>query len=248
MSISPCLPGLIANLITPLLSAANLPPVCANLKIPCVPAHVSEALVLRSYPFGEADLVVSFLARDKGKLRGVAKRARRPKSPFGSGLERLSHVRLQFFQRENRELVNLDSCELIASQFALASDYAAGVALDFMAEVTEQLLPPAEPAERYFRLLLAVLDYLRVNQSGGVWQALTYFTLWSVKLSGFLPDLRASAESRAIAEEMLHTPVGSLTARNWTGETAADVRRFLIRQIEEHVERRLVTAQALETI
>jgi DNA repair protein RecO (recombination protein O) len=213
-----------------------------------VPAHVSEALVLRSFPFGEADLVVSFLTRDRGKLRGVAKRARRPKSAFGSGLERLSHVRMRYFQRETRELVNLDSCELIASQFALASDYPAGVALDYLAELAEQLLPPAEPGERFFRLLLAVLEYLRMRQADGVWQAVTYSTLWAVKLSGFLPELRVSAESRAIAEEMMRTPIAALTERKWSGETAADLRRFLIRQIEEHIERRLVTAQALDTI
>src|SRR4029450_9084677 len=86
-----------------------------------LPSRVSEALVLRTYPLKEADLIVSFLARDQGKLRGVAKRARRPKSAFGSGLERLSHVRMAYFQRENRELVNLDSCELIHRQFGLAS-------------------------------------------------------------------------------------------------------------------------------
>ncbi|MEO8029014.1 MAG: recombination protein O N-terminal domain-containing protein, partial [Bryobacteraceae bacterium] len=61
-----------------------------------MPARVSEAFVLRTYPFQEADLVVSFLTRDQGKLRGVAKRARRPKSNFGSGLERLSHIRMSF--------------------------------------------------------------------------------------------------------------------------------------------------------
>src|SRR5215813_13410926 len=89
---------------------------CDTLKFPRVPARVSEALVLRTYPLKEADLVVSFLTRDQGKLRGVAKRARRPKSSFGAGLERLSHVRMAYFQRESRELVNLDYCELIHSQ------------------------------------------------------------------------------------------------------------------------------------
>ena len=57
-----------------------------------MPARVSDTFVLRTYPFREADLIVSFLTRDLGKLRGVARRARRPKSPFGSGLERLSQV------------------------------------------------------------------------------------------------------------------------------------------------------------
>jgi len=73
---------------------------CVTLKFPRVPARVSEALVLRTYPLQEADLVVSFLTRDQGKLRGVAKRARRPKNAFGAGLERLSYVRMAYFQRE----------------------------------------------------------------------------------------------------------------------------------------------------
>src|ERR1700730_2423003 len=112
-----------------------------------MPARVSEAIVLQTYPFKESDLVVSFLARDAGRLRGVAKRARRPKSSFGSGLERLSQVKMFYFQRENRELVILASCDLIQSQCALMGDYGASIALDYLAEVSENLLPPAEPSE-----------------------------------------------------------------------------------------------------
>jgi DNA repair protein RecO (recombination protein O) len=213
-----------------------------------MPARVSESLILRSYPFREADLVVSFLTRDQGKLRGVARRARRPKNSFGAGLERLSYVRAAYFQRENRELVGLDSCELIFSPFELQSDYAAGVALDYLAEVAEQLLAPGEQNEKFFRLLLAVLEHLRAARSGGLWPAVNYFTLWAVRLSGFLPELRASPESLAIAGEMLKRPVAELTCRNWTRETAADLRRFLVRQIENHIERRLVTVPILEAL
>ena len=212
-----------------------------------MPARVSETFILRTYPFQEADLIVSFFARDQGKLRGVAKRARRPKSNFGSGLERLSLVRLSYFQKENRELVRLDSCELIQSQFGLISDYGMAVAVDFVTELCEQLLPPAETNERFFRLLAAVLDYLR--DGGDTWTAVTYFSLWSVRLSGFLPAaLRIGQESKAIAEEMLRKPVGQLTERNWTNTTAADLRRTLIRLIEEHVERRLLTPPLLEAL
>ncbi len=213
-----------------------------------MPGQSSEALVLRTYPLREADLIVSFFTRDQGKLRGVARRARKPKNAFGSGLERLSHVKMFYFQRETRELVNLDSCELIDSQFALASDFSAGVALDFLAEVSEQLLPPAEPNEKFFRLLLAVLDYLRVRRSEGLWQAVTYFTLWSVRLAGILPELRVGSESRAIAEEMFRTPVAQLAERSWSKDTAADLRRFLVRNIEEHIERKLVTVPVLEAV
>ncbi len=164
---------------------------CVTLGFPRVPALVSEAFVLRTYPFKEADLVVSFLTRDQGKLRGIARRARRPKNKFGSGLERLSHVRVAYYQRPTRELVYLDSCELIRSQFALFAHYEASIALDFIAELCEQLLPPGEANDRFFRLLTAVLEHLRSGEPGAVWRGATYFALWAVRLSGLLPDLEA---------------------------------------------------------
>ena len=217
-----------------------------------VPVCVSEAIVLRTYPLKEADLIVSFLTWDQGKLRGVAKRARRPKSVFGAGLERLSQVKFSFFQNPARELVSLDSCELIRSQFSLVSDYTAGVALDYLAEISEQLLPPAEPNEKWFRLLVAVLDHMQPGGASRVWCAVTYFTLWAVRLGGFLPDtaarvwLELSAVSREMAAEMLSKPVGRLPEVAWSRETAADLRRFLVRRIESQIERKLVTVPVLE--
>src|SRR5579871_2703668 len=168
----------------------------ANLKFvrrAGMPARMSESFILQTYPFREADLVVSFFTRDQGKLRGVARRARRPKSNFGSGLERLSHATVSYYQKENRELVSLNSCELVHSQFALASNYESSVVLDYLAEVSEQLLPPNEVNERHFRLLAAVLDFLRSGVSA--WAAVTYFALWSVRLAGLLPDLLLTPES-----------------------------------------------------
>jgi DNA repair protein RecO (recombination protein O) len=252
-------------------------------------ARVSEAYVLQTWPFKEGDVIVSFLTRDLGKLRGVARRARRPKSGFGSGLERLSHIHMSYFQRENRELVNVDSCELLSSRFSLLGDFSAACALDFLAEVTEQILPPAEPSEKYFRLLTAVIEHMHSGCPGAVWQAVTYFSLWAVRLSGLLPELHAcldccgwledpehpqraffsrfraglycqdcrrssdlrnsweiSPESRALADEMLRTPISQMSERPWAQSTAADLRRFLGQQIETHIERKLITFRMLE--
>jgi len=255
-----------------------------------MPARVSEAFVIQTYPLQESDLIVSFLARDLGKMRGVAKRARRPKSPFGAGLERLSRVRMSYFQKETRELVNLDGCELMQSQFSLVNDFAASVLLDFLAEISEQLLPAAEPNEKFFRLLAAVLDQMRTAQtisggSGAVWLTATYFALWSLRLSGMLPELdvclgcgsclerayysrtqngllcqhcrsglgpgasrELSADSRALAARMLKEPVANFAEMKWVRETAQDLRRFLVQQIETHIERRLITAPTLEAL
>jgi DNA repair protein RecO (recombination protein O) len=211
-----------------------------------MPARVSETFVLRTYPFREADLIVSFFTREQGKLRGVARRARKPKSPFGAGLERLSRVHMAYFERENRDLVNLSSCELIESPFALQSDYARGVALDYLAETAEHLLPEHEPNEKFFRLLASALDYLRAD--GEVWAAILYVSLWAVRLTGVFPELRVSREAGEIAEEMFVKPLKGLTPRPWTKSTAADLRRLLIRAMEQHVERRFLTVPLLEAL
>ena len=209
-----------------------------------MPAQVSETFVLRTYPFREADLIVSFFTRDQGKLRGVARRARRPKSSFGSGLERLSQVRMAYFLRENAELANLTSCELIDSQFGLQADYTCSLALDYFTEVTDQLMPPHEPNEKYFRLLKATLEFLR--SGGSVWSAVDYFTIWSVRLAGVLPELRVSRETVEIVEEMFVKGLHDLTPRVWTKTTLSGLRRSLIRAMEQHVERKFLTVPLLE--
>ncbi|MCS7025433.1 MAG: DNA repair protein RecO [Bryobacteraceae bacterium] len=212
-------------------------------------SRVSESIILRTYPFAEADLIVSFFTRDQGKLRGVARRARRPKSSFGAGLERLSVVQMHYYQRENRELVTLDSCDLIRSQFALQSSYETAVGLDYIAELAEELLPPHEPNDRFFRLLIAVLDFLSLRRdSHSIWAAVLYTSLWAVRLSGFLPPLRVNPDSLAIAQEMFEKPIGQLSPRAWTRQTASDLRQFLHRTIEEQIEKRLLTVPLLESL
>jgi DNA repair protein RecO (recombination protein O) len=210
-----------------------------------MPAQSSEAIVLRTFPLKEADLIVSYFTRDLGKLRGVAKRARRPKSPFGAGLQRLSYVRMVFHHRENRDLDWLDSCEILSSPFRMASDYDVSVALDFLTEAAEHLLPPAEPNERFFRLILAVRNYLAEAGKDGVWPAVTYFALWAARLGGFLGPMELDEEEQAIGEEMLRKKLADLSPRTWRRETAAGLRRQLVRAIEEHVERRITTLQYL---
>lgn len=208
-------------------------------------AQSSEAIVLRTFPLKEADLIVSYFTRDLGKLRGIAKRARRPKSPFGAGLQRLSYVRMTYQHRDNRELDFLDSCEILSSPFGMTADYDVSVALDFLTEASEHLLPAGEPNERFFRLILAVRNYLAAAGPAGVWPAVTYFALWSARLGGFLGPMDLNEDEQAIGEEMLRVKLADLTPRVWERATAAGLRRQLVRAIEEQVERRITTLQYL---
>src|SRR5712692_4992335 len=105
-----------------------------------MPLRESEAIVLRTYPLGEGDRIVSCLDRAAGRLRGVARGARHPKSRFGSTLEPLSHIRIWYFERETRELVRINQCELLESFMEVQSDYSIANFLALISEVTESVL------------------------------------------------------------------------------------------------------------
>jgi DNA repair protein RecO (recombination protein O) len=149
--------------------------------------HESEAIVLRTYPLGEADRLVSFLSRAMGRVRGVASGSRRPKSRFGSSLERLSHIRVWFSEKETRDLVRISQCEMIESFIDAFGDYASSIALALFSEITEAVLPEREANDANFRLLL--LSAQAVKHSRKPELPLAYFALWTVKLGGWLPAL-----------------------------------------------------------
>jgi DNA repair protein RecO (recombination protein O) len=159
-----------------------------------MPLHESEAIILQSYSLGEADRLVSFLSRTMGRVRGAASGARRTKSRFGSTLERLSHVRMWFFEKETRELVRINQTELIESFIDAFSDLASSVSLSILSEVTEAVLPEHEPSDAHFRLLL--LSARAIKRTRRPELPLAYFSLWTVKLSGWLPALGACARCR----------------------------------------------------
>jgi DNA repair protein RecO (recombination protein O) len=171
-----------------------------------MPARESEALILRTYPYREADLVVSFFTRDRGKLRGIARGVRRPKSRYGAGLERLAHVRISYFYKHTQDLVRVDRAEPVSPPLVMLADYPCSVALDYIAEVAEGMLPEHEPNDAYFRLVsLAVetafkgLSEHESDDAAGVppWMSriMTYFALWTVKLGGWLPPLDVCLET-----------------------------------------------------
>lgn len=151
-----------------------------------MPQKQSEAIVLRTYPLRESDLLVTLFTRSEGKVKGVAKAAKRSKKRFGAALEPLTYVRAYFEDRERQELARLDSCDVLLSPLATEVSYPRAVALGHVAEVLDELLPDREANDTIFRLARSVLMSL---QGPAVWLALTYFELWTVRLVGFLPEL-----------------------------------------------------------
>lgn len=146
----------------------------------------SEAIVLRSYPLREADLLVTFFTRIEGKVHGVARSAKKSKRRFGGALEPLTYVRAFYDVRERQDLVRLDSCEVLESPMSSEVSYARAVALGHIAELLDELLPDREANDAIFRLTLSVLQVLT---GPDIWMPVTYFDLWLTRLVGFLPEL-----------------------------------------------------------
>src|SRR5918998_5106822 len=122
-----------------------------------VPLYTADALILRTYRLGEADRIVVFLTRDRGKKRGVAKGARRPKSNFVGALEPLTHARVAYFEKERRELVNLNYSE--ASRSALSSGTIEGLGCAaYVAELIDEWAAESHEDERLYRLGVSMVD------------------------------------------------------------------------------------------
>ncbi len=146
----------------------------------------SEAVVLRTWPVHEADLIVSFFTRDYGRLRGVAKAALKSRKRFGGALEPMTLARAWFVERPRQELVRLDQLEILRSPLSAPVDHARMVVLSFFAEVIDETLPEHDPQDAVFRLLVSVLEQTTREQP---WMPLTYFSLWMTRLMGLLPDI-----------------------------------------------------------
>jgi DNA repair protein RecO (recombination protein O) len=171
----------------------------------------SEAVVLRTWPMHEADLIVSFFTRDYGRVKGVAKAALKSRKRFGGALEPMTLAKAWFAERPRQELVRLDQLEILRSPLSAPVDHARMAVLSFFAEVLDEALPEKDPQETVFRLLVSVLEHTTAaksestrpqpfgtNSSGpvpagpyscGPWMALTYFSLWMTRLMGLLPDI-----------------------------------------------------------
>jgi DNA repair protein RecO (recombination protein O) len=151
----------------------------------------SEAIVLRTWPVQEADLIVSLFTRDYGRVKGVAKSALKSRKRFGGALEPMTVARAWFAERPRQELVRLDQLEIVRSPLSMPVDHARMAVLSLFAEVLDEALPEHDPQETVFRLVLSVLDATTAVESETMqpWMPLTYFLLWMTRLMGLLPDI-----------------------------------------------------------
>jgi DNA repair protein RecO (recombination protein O) len=158
--------------------------------------HHGEAIVLRTWPFHEADLLVSLFTRDQGKVKGVARHAMRSRRRFGGALEPATHVRAHYTERPKQELVRLDHFEVLWSPLAAPVDRLRLAALQLVTEVLEEAMPDLAPEDNIYRLALTVLTAMEPSKPetlnpkpSSIYLPVTYFSLWMNRLMGWMPEL-----------------------------------------------------------
>ena len=147
----------------------------------------TEALILKSYSLAEADKIVVFLTQHQGLVRGVAKGAKRLKSKFGGSLEPFSIIHLEYFQKEERELVSIRQIELVKSYFENASEPEFLQNFAYLAELLSEFAPPHDPNERLYRMAKVCLE-AAAESNENLESIALYFELWILRLGGYLPD------------------------------------------------------------
>lgn len=151
-----------------------------------MPRYQAPVFVLRKWDLGESDQLVSFLSAGRGKMKGIAKGAKRSKKRFGGLLSPFLLVHLDCFENPNRELVRIEGCALIhyyASVYANLEKLLVGCCA---LELIERVLPERGTQEEWFFLLRCFLDCL--SREGGPGPLLSVFFAKGLQLLGLQPQ------------------------------------------------------------
>ena len=189
-------------------------------------SYKTEAVVLRSLRFGEADRVLHLYTLERGRVGAVAKGIRRTKSRFGARLEPLSHVEA-ILHEGSGELQTVTGVDLVRAHRPAREDpYRLGVGFVGL-EAMLRLFPEQEANPRAFQALTRFLDLLdeiepRAGERAATDALALSFQLKLLWLSGYLPHLTSCAECGAATGLVGYSPrAGGAVCANCRGESIA---------------------------
>lgn len=130
-----------------------------------MPLVTTEAFVLRTYKLAENDKIVVMFTRDHGKVRLVAKGARKLRNRFGASLEVFARVRILYHEKANRELQNLDRAEILYSPFERQRRLRTSAYLFYLADLVNEFYPDHEKNVHAFKILMNIEKAIRNQQN-----------------------------------------------------------------------------------
>lgn len=145
----------------------------------------APAILLDVFNLQERDRIVCFLTSEWGKKRGVARGARAKFSRFAGHLQPLAKVQVDWFEKENSDLVRINDISLLRPASALQTDLEGILLGSYLAEHMSEFAMENEESEKYFRLLDTTLEALLAGADRAL--AARYFEIWVLRLSGIFP-------------------------------------------------------------
>jgi DNA repair protein RecO len=211
-----------------------------------MPLHTAEALVLRTYKLGEADRIVVFLTRDRGKKRGVANNARKSRKRFGGALEPLTEVRVSYFEKERRELVTLNYAEPVRSPLSSPGTDALSYS-HYFAELLDEWAADADVDERLYRLGCAALEALLAGAP--VEPLARYFECWLLRLQGVYPaDLPLSSGAATFLDGVRRVGPGEVDSLGASSRVLREIELIHRKLITMHLDRELRSVRVLNEL
>jgi DNA repair protein RecO (recombination protein O) len=144
----------------------------------------TEAIVLRILDYGESDRIVTFCTSEFGKLRGIAKGARRSRKRFANALEPFSHSKILFSRRGPDSLALIESSDVICHFPAIRADLEKTLGASYLIDLTDQFTLKNEELFRLLHGFLQLIETVPAREA-----LLRFFEIRLLKLSGYDPHL-----------------------------------------------------------
>jgi DNA repair protein RecO (recombination protein O) len=149
--------------------------------------HHTEAIVLKVIDYGESDRIVTFCTQDFGKIRGIAKGARRSRKRFANALEPFSSLRIQFSRKRPESLALIKGCDVLSHFSGIRDDLEKTLAASYLIDLTDHFTPEDKKNEALFILLR---DFLSLLEETAMTDALMrFFEIRLLGISGYDPVL-----------------------------------------------------------
>lgn len=147
----------------------------------------TEAIVLRVIDYGESDRIVTFCTADFGKIRGIAKGARRSRKRFANAIEPFCCSRILFSRRSPDSLALIEGCDILSHFPGIRADLEKTLAASYLIDLTDQFTPEDKKNEASFFLLR---DFLWLLEGTAMTEAFVrFFEIRLLRISGYDPVL-----------------------------------------------------------
>jgi len=147
------------------------------------------AVVLSSIDYGESDKIVTFYTLEFGKIKGIAKGAKRSRKRFVNNLEPFSYIRLLFFQKQGRDLMMIEQADVIRRFDSLFLEIDRIAFGSCCLELLNEMTPEGQKNQKAFELLLKSL--IMLDKGANIRTIVVLFEMKLLSILGYHPHLEA---------------------------------------------------------